>query len=196
MEKIGNGPIVGESVSEYLNDRRYQDYYEYKERLLRWLHKVGKNPDRTVGYADSTVANVSYRIDLFHLWNWEETGTYGTKLTVDRADAFMMHLVVNEDYSNTYMDIMQKCFKRVFKYQNHVEGENVEWEPEHTFPQDLSAPRDFLTMEERQKVRDAALDYGTVPSYQSVTPEGRDKWKTYLSQRFEKPKEDVCSWIA
>ena len=86
MEKIGNAPIVGEAAREYLNERRFEDYYEYKERLLRWLHSLGKNPERTEGYADSTVANVSYNIARFHLWNWKETGTYGTKPTVDRAD--------------------------------------------------------------------------------------------------------------
>ena len=192
MEKIGDGPIVGKTARDYLDERRYEDYYDYKERLLRWLHTVGKNPEHAEGYADSTVANVSYKIDLFNVWNWKETGIYGTKLTVERADAFMMHLVLQgEKYSNTYKDIVQKCFKRVFKYQNHVEGDDVEWEPEHSFPQDLSAPRDFLTMDERRRIRDAALDYGTVPSYGSVTPEERDRWKTYLSQRFEKPKKDV-----
>lgn len=135
---------------------------------------------------------MTYKTDQFNVWNWNETGTYGTKLTADRADAYMMHLVLKgDDLSSTAKDIVQKCFKRVFKYQNHVEGDNIEWEPEHTFTQDLSAPHDFLTMDVRRKVRDAALDYGTVPAYRSVTPQERDRWKIYLSQRLEKPKEEV-----
>ena len=191
-EKIGSAVIVGQTAREYLDHRRYDDYRDYKERLLRWLHTMGKNPEKAEGYADSTLSNSSYKIDQFNVWNWKETGTYGTKLTVDRADAYMMHLVLQGDeYSATHKDIVQKCLKRVFKYQSHVEGDEIEWEPEHTFSQDLSAPRDFLTMEERRKVRDAALDYGTVPSYRSVTPEERDNWKIYLSQRFEKPKSEV-----
>lgn len=62
MEKIGNGPIVGGTAREYLDERRYTDYYDYKERLLQWLHTMGKPPERAKGYASSTVANVSYKV--------------------------------------------------------------------------------------------------------------------------------------
>ncbi|CDK39841.1 xerC/D-like integrase [Halorubrum sp. AJ67] len=192
MEKIGKAPIVGGTARDYLDERRYTDYYDYKERLLRWLDTMGKNPERAEGYADSTVANVTYKIDLYNVWNWKETGNYGTRLTTDRADAHMMYLIMEGDrYSDTYKDIVQKCLKRVFKYQNHVEGADIEWEPEHTFSQDLSAPRDFLTMDERRAVRDAALDYGSVPAYNGLSPGERDQWRQYLSQRLEKPKKKV-----
>jgi len=192
MEKIGTAPIVGQTARDYLDERRYTDYYDYKERLLRWLHTMGKNPERAEGYADSTVANVTYKVDLYNVWNWKETGNYGTRLTTDRADAHMMYLVMEGDrYSDTYKDIVQKCLKRVFKYQNHVEGADIEWEPDHTFTQDLSAPRDFLTIDERRAVRDAALDYGAVPAYNGLSPRERDQWKQYLAQRFEKPKSEV-----
>lgn len=52
-------------------------------------------------------------------------------------------------------------------------------------------PRDFLTREERTAIREAALEYGTIPSYKSLTPEARDRWKAHLAQRFEKPKAEV-----
>ena len=35
------------------------------------------------------------------------------------------------------------------------------------------------------------MEYGSVPHYNSVTPEERDRWKTYLSQRLQKPKSEV-----
>jgi len=38
MEKIGTAPIVGQTALDYLDQRRYTDYYDYKERLLSWLH--------------------------------------------------------------------------------------------------------------------------------------------------------------
>ena len=34
MDKIGNGPIVGETARDYLENRRYTDYYDYKKKLL------------------------------------------------------------------------------------------------------------------------------------------------------------------
>jgi integrase len=55
----------------------------------------------------------------------------------------------------------------------------------------VSQPRDFLTKEERTRVRESALEYGSVPSYSSLTPPERDRWRAHLAQRFDKPKEDV-----
>jgi hypothetical protein len=64
--------------------------------------------------------------------------------------------------------------------------------PEITFTQDSSTnPREYLTRDERSAVREAALEYGSVPAYNNLTPAARDRWKRYLSQRFEKPKSDV-----
>lgn len=40
-------------------------------------------------------------------------------------------------------------------------------------------------------IRDAALEYGSIPTYNNLTPPERDRWKAYLAQRFEKPKSDV-----
>ena len=73
MDKIGNGPIVGETARDYLENRRYTDYYDYKKKLLRWLQTMGKNPEKAEGYADSTLANVTYKVDLFNVWNWKLT---------------------------------------------------------------------------------------------------------------------------
>lgn len=52
-------------------------------------------------------------------------------------------------------------------------------------------PEEFLTIEERKKIREAALEYGSVPAYNGLTPEGRDKWKAHLAQRFDKLKSDI-----
>jgi integrase len=35
------------------------------------------------------------------------------------------------------------------------------------------------------------MEYGSVPHYNSVTPEERERWKTYLSQRLQKPKDEI-----
>jgi len=35
------------------------------------------------------------------------------------------------------------------------------------------------------------MEYGSVPHYNSVTPAERDRWKTYLAQRLQKPKDEV-----
>jgi integrase len=79
----------------------------------------------------------------------------------------------------------------LFKWRHHVHG-TEEWDPSMRFSDDASSqPRDFLTMDERDAIREAALEYGSVPGYANLSPAARDRWKSYLAQRFEKPKSEV-----
>jgi len=82
--------------------------------------------------------------------------------------------------------------KMLFRWRAFEFGDK-EWDPEISFSGDNSTtnPRDYLTVEERQQIREAVLQYGSVPSYKGLSPEGRDKWKAHLAQRFEKPKDEV-----
>ena len=85
-----------------------------------------------------------------------------------------------------------KAIKRLLKRRTHEKGEE-EWEPSISFydRSGSSQPRDFLTKVERSKIREAALDYGSIPAYGSVTPRERSRWKRYLSMRFSKPVSKV-----
>lgn len=96
------------------------------------------------------------------------------------------------DERNAHKSNSQKAVKTLFKWRHNKHGLD-DWEPSITFSESSgsSNTRDYLTMDERQKIRDAALEYGNIPSYSEVTPEQRDRWKVHLAQRFEKPKEDV-----
>lgn len=80
----------------------------------------------------------------------------------------------------------------LFKWRRHQRGAD-EWSPEITFTRrnKSTTPRDYLTRDERTKVRNASLEYGSVPQRSSVYGEDRDRWLQYLAQRFEKPKEEV-----
>jgi integrase len=79
----------------------------------------------------------------------------------------------------------------LFKWQTHERGRS-EWDPKITFTQDSSSnPREYLTREERAGVREAALEYGSVPNYNNLTPAERDRWKAHLAQRFGKSKDEV-----
>jgi len=79
----------------------------------------------------------------------------------------------------------------VFKFWNHQRGKNFEWDSDFSFSVSQHAPKDFLTRDERQAIRDAALQYGAVPSRSTLSANERDRWTAHLAQRFEKPKEDV-----
>jgi integrase len=191
QEKIDGVPIVNQPTRARLDERQLVDYEEYKRKCINWLRRVGKNPERATGYARSTVRSSSQKVDLFYRKIWNEEG-YTLQVTPEHADGYLRSLVYSdEDYSSAYKATTQKSLKRLFKWRNHELGENHDWNPEHSFSTEASQPRDYLTVEERQKIREAALEYSSVPSYTAVTPEERDEWNAYLAQRFGKSKRDI-----
>jgi integrase len=152
---------------------------------LEWLATFGKDPETVEGYSASTIEQLTYQLGSFYRWVWEQHG-YTTKVTPEHADAYM-RTVAMEDTTNGHKATVQKCLKRLFKYRRHTLGEDVNWNPEYTFTEPHSQPRDFLTAEERQAIREAALEYGSVPAYDGLSPEQRTEWKRQLAQRFDKP---------
>lgn len=175
-----------------LGEREETDYRAFKERFLRWLETMGKDPSRAEGYAHETIAQTSLRTDRFLRWLWSDAG-YTTAPDAGDATEYMRALVMSdEDYSNNHLSNEQKAIKRLFKWLNADRGRDVEWEPDISFSSQAGVnPRDFLTREERTEIRNAALEYGSVPAYTGLDAEEREEWKDALSQRFGKPKVDI-----
>ena len=183
-------PVVTEPSESFLNQRQLLDYRSEREECLRWLLAYGKEPKKAKGYAKGTVKPRSYRIDRFYRFVWEREEGYTVNLAHDHADAWMDHLA-HRDVSATHKVNCQKSLKMLYKWLHH-ERNLGKWNPEITFSADNSSnPRDFLTKEERSAIRDAALECGSIPSYNNLTPTERDRWKQHLAQRFEKPKSEV-----
>lgn len=182
--------VLGPS-EEFLNDRQLVDYRSHREACLQWLLTFGKDPDEVDGYARSTVNTRASRMDIFYRWVWEDEGRYVADVTHDHADAFLQHLAY-EDRSNADRSNYLKALRMLYKWRHHEHG-LPEWDPALTFHSNDGAtqPRDYLTREERTAIREAALKYGSIPSYSDLSPEERDRWKAYLAQRFEKPKTAV-----
>ncbi|MFC6904205.1 tyrosine-type recombinase/integrase [Halalkalicoccus tibetensis] len=183
-------PVLTQPAKRYLNDRQQQDYETHRRNLLSWLHTLGKNPEANQGYSDSTLEKTAYRLDQFYRWVWQEEG-YTTNITQELANDYLNHLK-QSDTSASHGNKIVKSLKRLFKWQEYQKGLNP-WEPNVAFSSGntSSQPRDYLTKEERTKIREAALEYGSVPGYNDLTPSERDQWKTYLAQRFGKPKSEV-----
>jgi integrase len=183
-------PGVSNPSASFLNHRQLLDYRSEREQCIEWLLAIGKNPDRGEGYAEGTVKSRSYRMDQFYRWVWEEIGGYTMGITHDHADGWMRELA-RGDASMAHKSNCQKAVKMLFKWRSHEKG-SKKWDPEITFSGGKQTqPRDYLTREERSSINEAALEYGSVPSYNNLTPAERDRWKRHLSQRFEKPKEDI-----
>ena len=190
MIDLDQYPVITHPAEAYLNPRQRQDYRSERESCLHWLLTRGKKPAEAVGYAEGTVKPRCYRMDRFYRFVWEREGGYTTNLSHDHADAWMDHLA-QRDVSATHKQNCQKSLAMLYKWLHHERGLG-EWEPPFRFSSDSSTqPRDYLTRDERKAIRDAALEYGSVPSYNNLTPSARDRWKQYLAQRFEKPKAEV-----
>ena len=102
--------------------------------------------------------------------------------------------LVYGDTGNAHKAGVHKSIKTLFKWQNWEKDEEIDWEPKISFTNGSSAthqPRDFLSDRERRLIKEAALEYGSIPHYNSITPEERDKWKIHLAQRLEKPKDEI-----
>jgi site-specific recombinase XerD len=174
-----------------LNDKQVADYEVYREKFVTWLLRLGRNPGQAEGYAWDTVRRTAYRVDQFFRWVWEnETDGYTVQVTPSHADAYVEMLAYN-DQSNTHKKKTVNSVKRLFKWREY-EFDGEEWEPDIRFSESSGdAPRDFFTPDERQKLRQAALEYDSVPSYKDLEPEERDRWKAFIAQKLGKPKEDV-----
>ncbi len=184
-------PLVPEPTAAQLAEREITDYAEHRRAYVKWVLNFGKNPESAEGYAKSTARIRFSRTDQFYRWVWEQEGHYTTTVTHEHADAYMKELAYS-DKSQDHKANTMKTLKMLFRWRAREFGEG-EWEPEITFSNDSSTtnPKDYLTIEERQKVREAALQYGSVPSYTALSPDERDKWKAHLAQRFGKSKDEI-----
>jgi hypothetical protein len=95
------------------------------------------------------------------------------------------------DQSNTHKSNTKKSIKRYFKWEADERG-GEEWDSDYSFSTSgTTNPRDYLSVAERKQIREAALEYGSIPAYGNLSPEERDHWKAHLAQRLGKPKESV-----
>lgn len=191
MGELDGVTLITEPAAAQLNERQQLDYELERENCLSWLLTFGKQPAHADGYAFETVRARAYRMDQFYRWVWDHEDRYTTDVTHEHADAWMRDLA-RQDTTNAHKANCQKAVRMLLKWRQHEHGLDS-WEPAIRFSESSSAsqPRDYLTIEERRKLRDAALEYGSIPAYSDLSPQQRDRWKTYLAQRFEKPKEEV-----
>ncbi|WP_245576021.1 tyrosine-type recombinase/integrase [Haloplanus natans] len=190
-ERIDGIAIVPDGTEEYLNPRQVVDYAEHRRRFIQWMLAEGKSPDDGEGYARRTARGRSYRANDFYEWTWDRRDTYTTTVTHADADAYMEELAYGDKAPDSKANV-QKAIQTLFKWRHHAIGDE-QWDPERTFSNDQSTTtsRDFLTEEERRRIREAALEYGTVPNYNGLSPDERDRWKIHLAQRYEIPKDEI-----
>lgn len=183
-------PITTEETEATLSERQLVDYRSEREQCADWLQHFGKDPQKAEGYGEYTVRDTLYRADRFYRWVWTYEDGYTLSLTHDHADAYMKYQARREASANTKASV-QRAVKRLYKWLEY-ERDYDEWEPELTYSNpSLSNPKDFLTREERGAIREAAMEYGSIPGYNDLEPDERDRWRRHLSFRFETKLENI-----
>ncbi|MFC6755892.1 MULTISPECIES: tyrosine-type recombinase/integrase [Haloarcula] len=172
--------IPGDNDAQ-LSEKQRVDYRSYRESFLNWLYHLGKDPESAQGYSPYTVFESGYRAAAFDRWVWETEETYTVPPTRDHADAYLQETAYN-DMAQATKGKVEEMLRRYYRWLQHKYGHS-EWEPEFSFQSSGSnAPRDFLTVDERRKIRQAALDHGSIPSYEYLDADDRARWKSYVAR--------------
>lgn len=184
--------LLTDKSAQYLNPKEEIAYKEHRRELAEWMLHLGKNPEKAEGYSFTTVRGRMNALDLFYRWVWQEEERFVQNMTTDHADAWMRYLAKHQIKESTKCHY-QKSVQTLFKWQRKARSRAIEWDPEieYSDPSTTYQPRDYLTEEDRRKMREAAMSYGSIPHYNSLTPSERERWKKYLAQRLQKPENEV-----
>jgi integrase len=151
----------------------------------------GKDPARGDGYAHSTATMRAYRLDKFYRDVWNAERRYTEDITTAHADAWLEH-IDEQEYTESYKAACSKALVTLFEWKAAESNTSMTWEPTKRFSSTRARqPRDFFTEDERNRLREAALEFGSVPNYYEVPASDRSAWTAYLAQRFGKPKSEV-----
>lgn len=184
--------IADETESELkeLHGRARQDYETWKRDFLVWLTTEGKKPDRLEGYSPEVVRKTNYHTGQIMRWLWNNRG-YTTQLSPDDADELMKQMGRHSGYSDANLNNFVKTIKRIFSYYNHEKGQSIDWDCNYEISEPKVTNRDYFKKDEFRPLYEASLNHGAVKHYNNCTPEEREKLKSHLAVRFEKPKEEV-----
>lgn len=185
--KLEGVVLISDPAREQLTNRQQIAYKTHREDLVDWLAYEGKNPEMLEGYAKDTYTVYANIICRFHRYVWQQEGKYTLTLSHGHADSFLKEHVRNDEYSDSYKHNTKLALKAYYRFVDN------EWNPSIKIKSTSGSvqPKAFLTDEERGKLREAVLEYGSVPAYAGLTPEKRREWKRELARRFGKTLDQV-----
>jgi integrase len=180
-----------------LSDKQAFDYENRRRRITKWLYREGKDPRDKIGYSKPTIKRTMYRLAVFDRWVWSVEDEYVSFPTQEHADRFM-EVVAYSDKSQTHKKHLKISLKRYWKWRHHTRDDE-QWDTDKQFTvSDTQKPQDYLTKVERQKIREAALEYGSIPAYKTIKcdTERRERLKPYVAEHIGKPadKLGVADW--
>jgi len=185
-------PYLGGKSLGQLSDMQKVIFARIWKELITYIREQGESPDRSFGYADASVRPIVRRIFQVFEYRWQ-SGPTKFKLSSDDANKFAKALNADEIRTKSdepYAEGSKRKFVDALRvYFNYRE---IDWESPIEFDNNTSHDgSDPFNNRERELLFETSLEYQKPPSYKNVTPEERDDWNTYLSQRLGKAKEDI-----
>jgi len=160
IDAEGTITLAPESTREHLNEQQLTDYRGYRREFIKWLRTRGKNPEGYVGYSDYTAYETSYRTARYDAWVWDHESRYTAPPTPAHATEYVEKNIAYRDVSNSTKGKIEEALARYHEWA-HQERNADEWDHNQIFDSSgADSPRDFLTREERRKIREAALATG------------------------------------
>lgn len=187
-ERVQGVVLIYEPTEKYLNSRQRVAYRGHREKFIKWLAKQGKDPEKLEGYAKDTYKTYANITDQFHRYVWDAEDRFTLDPTHQQADDYLQGLILgDEEYSSSHLHNTKLALKCYFRFVGD------EWDPEISVPSasGVSQPKDFVSEDERTALREAVLEYGSVPAYAALDPDKREEWKRHLARRFGKPMSEV-----
>jgi len=151
--------LAPEANRERLNEQQLSDYREYRRAFIKWLRTRGKTPEKYEGYSDYTAYETSYRCARYDAWTWTQEGKY-TVPQPEHATEYVDDVVTHRDVQNATRGKIEEALARYHDWLHRTHNAD-EWNHDQIFDSSGGdGPRDFLTRDERRKLREAALSTG------------------------------------
>lgn len=189
-------PLVPRPTRKRLPSNLQEDYREHREKILRWLCQKGKDPEQREGYARETIRHTMQRIDQFYRWVWDQDDPYHKDITHEHADQYMEE-IVDEDWADSSKDGVKKSLLRYFRWRAE-EYDEEPWDTDLSFSSGGGRqPRDYLSDDERRKIRQAALQHAKAPQGIEISKQNRAEATEFISQTFGVPKNEITEehWL-
>lgn len=189
--------FVPSITKQQLSHREAILYDEHRRKFVEWMRKYGKDTEREEGLAESTVSNYAHRLDKFYRWVWDSKGGFTTRMSHDDAESYVIGLIRDEirdedgeSYSESHKRKTANAIEKLFEWRAEEKGDE-QWRCNIGFKEKNHSQPDAFTKDERRRLREAALQYNSVPAYNDLSPEERDRWKGHIAEKLGIPKEEV-----
>jgi len=158
----------------------------------QYLQTKGKNPRKKIGYSEGAIESRVSRVLIAIRWIWGKDGV-STEITSQQATEVIEALATDEfrrrdgeRYSEGSKRKISNALVNWFRFNGS------DWEPEITFNDEIAQDgADPFSKNEISSLWEASLTYKSIPKYNNLSPDERDRWRAYLAQDLGKPKAEI-----